>query len=283
VSGPAVRPTPAAEGPLGRLGWLARDSVVLMRRSVTRIARDPSQLMDVTVQPIMFILLFAYVFGGSILLPGGGSYHAYLVSGMFGMTMAGTAPGTAVALTTDMSSGLIDRFRSLPMSQSAVLAGRALADLATQFLGLLVIAGAGLIVGWRVDTGWVQAVSALGILLLFAFAMGWLGAVLGMLLPSPESAQATGFLLFFPMSFISNAFVSTQGTPGWLAAVANWNPISAVSAATRQLLGNPNPSARVPVWPMQHPALAAALWSALLVAVFAPLAVSLYRRRTLRA
>jgi len=260
------------------LRWLVSDVAVLAKRSLARIVREPETLMDVTIQPILFVLLFAYVFGGAIPLPGGGSYHEYLIGGMLAMGLAATAPGTAVALVTDMSSGLIDRFRSLPTSRAAVLAGRTIADLVTQVIGTAVVAGVGLAIGWRIHSSVADAAAAFGLALLFGYAFTWLGACLGMVLRSPEAAQQMGFVLFLPLTFVSNAFVPTQGMPGWLQAVANWNPMSALAAASRELFGNPNPAAAVQAWPMQHPELAVIGWSAVLLAVFAPLAVHLYRR-----
>jgi ABC transporter DrrB family efflux protein len=264
----------------GNLRWLISDVAVLTRRILARIVREPETLMDVTIQPILFVLMFAYVFGGAIPLPGGGSYHEYLVGGMLAMGLAMTAPGTAVALVTDMSSGLIDRFRSLPTARSAVLAGRTIADLVTQVIGAVVVAGVGLVIGWRIHSSVADAAAAFGLALLFGYAFTWVGACLGMVLRSPEAAQQMGFVLFLPLTFVSNAFVPTQGMPGWLQAVANWNPMSALAAASRELFGNPNPAASVQAWPMQHPELAVIGWSAVLLAVFAPLAVHLYRRKS---
>ena len=279
LAAPAAARPPIAEPWAVRARWALQNTWVLTRRSISRIRREPESLLDVTVQPVIFVLLFTYVFGSAIKLPGGGSYHQYLISGMFGMTMAGTAPGTAVGLVTDMSTGLIDRFRSLPMSRAAVLAGRTLADLGTQVIGICVLAVTGLAVGWRVLNGPGPALAAVGLSLLFAFAMTWAGACAGMVLRSPESAQALGFIFFLPLSFVSNAFVPTQGMPAWLQAFANWNPLSALAASCRVLFGGPNPAAEVQVWPMQHPELTVLLWSAGLIAVFAPLAVWLYRRK----
>ena len=264
---------------LGNLRWLVSDVAVLAKRSLARIAREPETLMDVTIQPILFVLLFAYVFGGAIPLPGGGNYHEYLIGGMLAMGLAATAPGTAVALVTDMSSGLIDRFRSLPTSRAAVLAGRTVSDLVTQVIGTAVVAAVGLAIGWRIHSSVGAAVTAFGLALLFGYAFTWLGAFLGMILRSPEAAQQMGFVLFMPLLFVSNAFVPTQSMPGWLQAIANWNPMSALAAASRHLFGNPNPAASVQAWPMQHPELAALGWSAALLLVFAPLAVHLYRRK----
>jgi ABC-2 type transport system permease protein len=264
---------------LGNLRWLVSDIAVLARRSLARIAREPETLMDVTIQPILFVLLFAYVFGGAIALPGGGSYHEYLIGGMLAMGLAATAPGTAVALVTDMSSGLIDRFRSLPTARSAVLAGRTTSDLVTQVIGTAVVAGVGLAIGWRIHSSLADAAVAFGLALLFGYAFTWLGACLGMVLRSPEAAQQMGFVLFLPLTFVSNAFVPTQAMPGWLQPIAEWNPMSAVAAASRHLFGNPNPAASVQAWPMQHPELAVIGWSVVLLMVFAPLAVHLYRRK----
>jgi ABC transporter DrrB family efflux protein len=276
-----ISPVPRQAAPRRNgLRWLIADVAVMTRRVLARIAREPETLMDVTIQPLIFVLLFAYVFGGAIPLPGGGNYHEYLIGGMLAMGLAMTAPGTAVALVTDMHTGLIDRFRSLPMSRSAVLAGRTLADLATQVIGAVVVAGVGLAIGWRIHTSVADAAAAFGLALLFGYAFTWVGACLGMVLRSPEAAQQLGFVLFLPLTFISNAFVPTQGMPGWLQAIANWNPMSALAAASRELFGNPNPAASVQAWPMQHPELAVIGWSAVLLAVFAPLAVHLYRRKS---
>jgi ABC-2 type transport system permease protein len=273
-------PAAVAEPWLLRTWWALKNSWVLARRSIARIAREPEQLLDVTIQPVIFVLLFTYVFGSAIHLAGGGSYHQFLISGMFGMTMAGTAPGTAVGMTTDMSTGLIDRFRALPISRAAVLAGRTMSDLATQVLGIVVLSATGLAVGWRMEHGIGDALLAAGLALLFAFAMTWVGACAGMVLRSPETAQAMGFIFFLPLAFVSNAFVPTQGMPAWLRDFANWNPMSAVAAACRNLFGGnvPTPDA----WPMQHPELAVLIWSIGLIAVFAPTAVYLYRRKVLR-
>ena len=257
------------------------DVWVLTKRSIARIRREPETLADVTFMPVIFILMFAYVFGGAIFLPGHGSYHEYLIGGMLGMGLAQTAPGAAVALVTDMSTGLIDRFRSLPMSRWAVLMARSVAELLTQIISALVVVGAGLAIGWRVHTGAGDVAEAFALSLLFGYAFTWAGVCLGMALRSPEAAQQTGFIIFLPLTFVSSAFVPIQGMPGWLQPIAEWNPMSALAAASRQLFGNPNPAASVPAWPMQHPELAVVCWAVAMLAVFAPLAVRLYRRKAL--
>jgi ABC-2 type transport system permease protein len=273
---------PATDTGLSRLWWAVKDTWVLAVRSIRRIAREPEQLADVTIQPVIFVLLFSYVFGSAIHLPGGGDYHQYLISGMFGMAMAGSAPGTAVGMTTDMSTGLIDRFRSLPMSRAAVLAGRTVADLLTQVLGIVVLIATGLAIGWRIHNGTSDALLAVALSLLFAFAMTWAGACAGMLLRSPEAAQQLGFIIFLPLTFVSNAFVPTQGMPSWLQAIADWNPMSAIASCCRSLFGGANPAASDHAWPMQHPELAVVIWSVALIAIFAPTAVYLFRRKVLK-
>jgi ABC-2 type transport system permease protein len=272
---------PAGDVTYGRspLAHFGTDVWVLVKRSIARIRREPETLADVTFMPVIFILMFAYVFGGAIGLPGGGSYHEYLIGGMLGMGLAQTAPGVATALVTDMSTGLIDRFRSLPMSRWAVLMARSVAELLTQMIGGVVVVGVGLAIGWRVHTGPADVAAAFALALLFGYAFTWAGICLGMLLRSPEAAQQSGFIIFLPLTFISSAFVPTQGMPGWLQPVANWNPMSALAATSRHLFGNPNPAAAVHAWPMQHPELAVVAWSAAMLLVFAPLAVRLYRRK----
>jgi ABC-2 type transport system permease protein len=265
----------------GRAAQLVTDVWVLTKRSIARIRREPETLAEVTIQPILFVLMFAYVFGGAIRIPGGGNYHEYLIGGMLGMGLAQTAPGTAVAVVSDMSTGLIDRFRSLPMSRAAVLTARTIADLLTQMIGAVVVAGIGLAIGWRVHTGPGDVIAAFALALLFGYAFTWAGVCLGMVLRSPEAAQQSGFIIFLPLTFISSAFVPTQGMPGWLQPVAEWNPMSSLAAACRHLFGNPNPAASVHAWPAQHPELAVICWSVGMLVVFAPLAVHLYRRKAL--
>jgi len=255
------------------------DALVIAERNLRTMPRVLEIIVFAAVQPVMFVLLFTYVFGGAIGLPGGGSYHEYLIGGMFGMGIAGSAPGTAVALVADMKEGIIERFRSLPMSRAAVLLGRTTADLLTQVIGALVIAMAGLAVGWRIHTGPADALAAFGLALLFGYAFTWAGVCLGMVLRSVEAAQQLGFILFLPLMFISNAFVPTQGMPAWLRVAADWNPFSAVAAACRRLFGNPDPSALVQAWPMQHPELAVLLWSGVALVVFVPLAVRMYANK----
>jgi ABC-2 type transport system permease protein len=197
-----------------------------------------------------------------------------------GGNLTTSAMGTAVGLSTDLGSGVIDRFRTLPMWRPAVLVGRSLADVLTAAICAAFVAATGLVIGWRPDAGAASIVAGFGIFLLFSYALSWGCACLGMVSKSPESAQGMGLVILFPLAIVSNALVPTEHMPAVLRALANWNPVSAVTAACRQFLGNPNPSASIHAWPMQHSVLASLLWSAALIVVFAPLASSLYRRRT---
>ena len=268
---------PAAPGRVGR-GW--RDTVVLTRRNLQHIAREPLQLSDVTVQPVLFTLLFIYVFGSGVAIPDGGSYTDFALAGLMLLNLTTSAMGTAVGLSTDLTTGAIDRFRTLPMWRSAVLVGRSMADLLSATLCVTIVALTGLVVGWRPDATAASIVAGFAIALLFSYALSWGCACLGIVSKGPESAQGVGLIILFPLAIVSNAMVPTQGMPGWLQAVADWNPVSAVTSAVRTLFGNPNPSASIQAWPMQHPILAAVCWSVALLAVFAPLAAFLYRRRT---
>jgi ABC-2 type transport system permease protein len=257
-----------------------RDVGVLTWRNLVHIKREPLQLSDVTVQPVLFTLLFVYVFGSGVVLPGGGTYKDFAIAGLLAMNLTTSSMGTAVGLSTDLGSGVIDRFRTLSMWRPAVLVGRSLADVMTAAICAGFVAVTGLVIGWRPDAGAASIAAGFGIFLLFSYALSWGCACLGMVSKSPESAQGIGLVILFPLAIVSNALVPTEHMPAVLQAIANWNPVSAVTAACRELLGNPNPSASINAWPMQHALIASLLWSLVLVAIFAPLATSLYRRRT---
>jgi ABC transporter DrrB family efflux protein len=257
-----------------------RDVAVLTGRNLVHIAREPLQLSDVTVQPVLFTLLFVYVFGAGVALPHGGSYTSFAIAGLLALNLTTSAIGTAVGLCTDLSTGVIDRFRTLPMWRPAVLVGRSLADLLTAALCSLIVAATGLAIGWRPEHGVVDALAGFGVFLLFSYALSWACACFGIVGKSPESAQGLGLVILFPLSFVSNSLVPTQHMPALLRTIADWNPVSAVTAAARSLFGNPNPSAAIDAWPMQHPVVASLVWSLVLLAIFAPLATVLYRRRT---
>jgi ABC-2 type transport system permease protein len=257
-----------------------RDVAVLTGRNLVHIAREPLQLSDVTIQPVLFTALFVYVFGAGVVLPDGGSYTDYAIAGLLALNLTTSSMGTAVGLSTDLSTGVIERFRTLPMWRPAVLVGRSLADLLTAALCALIVAVTGLVIGWRPEDGLAVALGGFAVFLLFAYAMSWACACLGILSKGPESAQGTGLVILFPLAFVSNSLVPTQRMPEILRTIADWNPVSAVTAAARELFGNPNPSASIGAWPMQHPVAASLLWSIAILMVSAPLATALYRRRT---
>ena len=258
----------------------ASDVWSMTRRNLVHISREPMQLSDVTIQPVLFTVLFVYIFGGAIPIPGGGSFVDFLLAGLLALNLVTSTMGTAVGLSTDLHEGMIDRFRSLPMWRSAVLVGRSVADLMTSCLCALIVAITGLAVGWRPDSNFLSVLAGFALVLFFAYAVSWVAACVGLNSRSPESAASFGFIVLFPVTFVSNAMVPTQHMPGWLQAIAIWNPVSAVVAGTRVLWGNPNPSGTVQAWPMQHPVAASIIWSVLILAVAAPLAAHFFNRRT---
>lgn len=256
-----------------------RDTLVLTKRNLVHLRREPLRLSDATVQPVIFTLLFIYVLGAGISLPGG-SYTEYAIAGLLAMNLVTSAIGTAVGLSDDLGTGVIDRFRTLPMWKPAVLVGRSLTDLLTALLcGAFVIA-TGLVIGWRPHASAPSVAAGLAIFALFAYAISWACACIGLVSRDAEASQGLGLVILFPLAIVSDAIVPTQHMPALIRAIANWNPVSAVTAASRKLLGNPNPAAQVHAWPLQHSVLASLLWSLLLLAIFAPLAVRLYRTRT---
>ncbi len=257
-----------------------RNVMSMTRRNLVHISREPMQLSDVTIQPVLFTLLFVYIFGSGIALPGGASYTDFAIPGLLLLNLTTSAMGTAVGLSTDLSTGVIDRFRALPMWHPAVLVGRSVADILTAVVCAVIVAVTGLAIGWRTYSSFGSVLAGFAVALLFSYAMSWACACIGLASKGPESAQSLGFVIVFPLAFVSNAMVPTQHMPPWLRDVADWNPVSAVTAACRVLFGDPNPSGTIPAWPMQHPVEAALLWSAIIIGVCAPLAAHVYHRRT---
>ena len=247
---------------------LATDVLVLAERNLVRLPRAPDLLLAFTIQPIMFVLLFRYVFGGAIQTPGY-SYVDYLIPGIIVQNIAFGGFVTAIGLNEDLHKGLIDRFRSLPMSRSAVLAGRTISDIATNTLGIVILLTTGIIIGFSFNANALEIVTGLVLLLLFGFAFSWFFALVGLMVSSPESANSVGFIAVFPLTFISSAFVPTASMPTVLQDFADVNPFTIVVNAMRSLwLGAP---AGNYVW-------GAFVWSFVLIAIFAPLAVHRYRR-----
>jgi ABC-2 type transport system permease protein len=258
------------------------DGGIVAKRNLIKIRRVPEILVWTLMSPIMFVLLFAYVFGGSIDIPGM-DYREFLIAGIFAQTVIFGATFTGAGLAEDMQKGVIDRFRSLPMSQSAVLLGRTTSDIVYNLLSILVMSATGLAVGWRVHTSVLQALAGFLLLLAFAFAFSWVMAYVGLLVPSPEVVNNASFMVIFPLTFVANTFVPSQNLPGVLRVFAEWNPVSAVTQAARQLFGNTHPAMPVPeVWSLRHPVAYTALWIGLILLVFVPLASRQYRRAASR-
>jgi ABC transporter DrrB family efflux protein len=258
------------------------DGAVVAKRNVIKIKRVPDILVFTTLSPIMFILLFAYVFGSQIPTPGI-AYKDFLIPGIFAQTVIFGATFTGAGMADDIQKGIIDRFRSLPMARSAVLVGRTVSDVVINVITITVMTVTGLIVGWRIHTDFFSAAGGFLLILLFAYAISWAMALIGLLVPSPEVVNNASFIVIFPATFIANTFVPTNKFPYVLKVIANWNPVSTVTQAAREAFGNT--SAKLPPskdWSMQHPALYTLIWSVVLVAVFAPLSVRQYRRAASR-
>jgi ABC-2 type transport system permease protein len=263
---------------VARISACIRNVVVMTRRNLMHIAREPMQLSDVTIQPILFTLLFVYVFGSGIPIAGG-SYTDFALAGLLTMNLTTSSAGTAVGLSTDLSTGMIERFRTLPMWRAAVLVGRSISDLLSATLCVAIVGITGLAIGWRPERGPLLMLAGFGVALLFSYALSWATACLGLVAKGPESAMSVGFIVIFPLAFVSNALVPTAHMPSWLQLIADWNPVSSVTAAARVLFGNPDPTGST-AWPMEHPVAATLLWSLAIIAVAAPLAAHLFRRRT---
>ena len=248
---------------------LVGDTLVMAERNLVRLPRAPDLLLGFTVQPIMFVLLFVYVFGGAIDTPGYTDYVDFLMPGIIAQNIAFGGFVTALGLAEDMTKGLIDRFRSLPTARASVLAGRTLADVLTNGVSIAILLVTGVIVGFAFDAEAVEILAGFGLLLLFGFAFSWIFALIGMSVSTPEAANGIGFTLIFPITFISSAFVPVESMPTGLQEVADANPVSVVVDALRALwLDVP---AGDSIW-------LAVVWCLVLIAVFAPLAVAKYRR-----
>jgi ABC-2 type transport system permease protein len=258
------------------------DTLVVARRNLTRLLRVPDSLFFGIIQSVMFVILFTYVFGGAIEVPGG-SYVEFLMGGVFVQTVAFASATTTIAMAEDLQRGIIDRFRSLPMARSAVLAGRTVSDLAFSVITVIAMAITGLLVGWRTHTSFWEVAAGFGLLFLFSYSFLWIGAVIGMAARSVEVAQTAGLIWLFPLTFVSNAFVPTETMPSWLQPIAEWNPISAVALGVRELFGNvPEGYSAGDSFPMQYPIFMSIVWCIGLMAVFIPLGISRYRQAASR-
>jgi ABC-2 type transport system permease protein len=254
------------------------DSAVITKRNLIKVKRVPDLLVFATLSPIMFVLLFRYVFGGAIEVPGDVSYAEFLLPGIFAQTVVFGSTITGYSLAEDLQKGLIDRFRSLPMSRSAVLVGRTVADAAVNVITIAVMAVTGLIVGWRIHTSALEALGGFLLLLLFAFAISWLMALVGLVVRTPEVVNNASFIVIFPLTFLSNAFVPLESLPPLLQTFAEWNPVSTLVQACRELFGNTLGPPASDAWSMQNAALYTLIWVVVILVVFVPLSVRAYRR-----
>ena len=279
----------AADEPAGKDSGMSilapiQDAVIVARRNVIKIRRVPELLVFTTASPIMFILLFAFVFAGAI---GDGSnpraYREFLIAGIFAQNVIFGSTITGAGLAEDVKRGIIDRFRSLPMAPSAVLTGRTFSDVVINMITLVVMSLTGLLVGWRVRGSLIDALAAYALLLLFAYAFSWIMAWIGLLVPDPDVVNQASFIVIFPITFIANTFVPVETLPAVLRVFAEWNPVSALTQATRELLGNDLTMGAAPtVWPLQHPVLYVLIWTVIILAIFVPLTNAQYRRATAR-
>jgi ABC-2 type transport system permease protein len=262
-----------------RRGTALSDSWVIARRGLKHMRRQPEMLADATIQPIMFVLLFAFVFGGAIPVPGGGSYKEFLMGGIFAQTIVFGAFGVAISLAHDRTNGAIDRFHSLPIPRASFLAGHAVASLFKALLPIVLMSITGFVVGWRIHAGALDVAAAYGLMVVFSFAVIWIGVLLGSVIGTPEGVQGVAFVAIFPITFIASTFVPTSTLPTPLKQFAEWNPVTALAGALRDLFGNPGgtPPADGP-WSLQHPIAYTLIWAVGIVVVCAPLAMRSYQR-----
>lgn len=247
------------------------DGWTITRRDILHWTREPGPVIIGLLFPVLMVVMFGFLFGGAMAVPGGGDgYREFIMPGMFAMTMAFGLETTMIAVSTDAARGVTDRFRSMPIAPSAVVSGRAGADMLNSALGLAVIMGAGVLLGWRAHTGPLEVLAAVGLLLLLRFALLWLGIYLGLVIKGPESVVMVQILVW-PVTFLSNTFVAPETMPGWLGTIAQWNPLSSTVAAARELFGNPSWGADS--WVADHALLMAIAWPVALIAIFAPLSV----------
>ncbi|WP_436757178.1 ABC transporter permease [Streptosporangium sp. V21-05] len=268
-------PAPTLAGTsMSRFGWALADSWTITLRDLNHWVRQPGPVILGWFFPIMMVLMFGGLFGGAIGVPGGGGYFDFLIPGMFAMTMLFGLESTMMAVTTDAAKGVTDRFRSMPMSASAVVMGRGIADMLNSVVGLAVMIVTGLLLGWRAGGGPSAALTAVGLLLLLRFALLWVGIFIGLVAGGPEVVTSVQILVW-PVGFLSSVFVDPGTMPGWLGAIAEWNPLSATATAARQLFDNPGWGGES--WVAQNAVLMAVVWPLLLIAVFLPLSTRTFR------
>jgi ABC-2 type transport system permease protein len=257
------------------------DGAVVAKRNLIKIRRVPEILIWTTMSPIMFVVLFAYVFGSNIPIPGV-SYREYLMGGIFVQTVVFGATFTGAGLAEDMTKGIIDRFRSLPMARSAVLVGRTGSDIFYNTTSITLMSLTGLIVGWRIRTGVIEAIGGYLLLLLFSYAISWIMAYVGLKVSGVEVVNNASFMFIMPMTFISNAFVRSDLMPGPLQTFAEWNPVSSAAQAAREAFGNTGTVAVPDAWSLENPVAYTLLWVGIILAIFIPLSIRQYKNAATR-
>jgi ABC-2 type transport system permease protein len=258
------------------------DGFVIAKRNLIKIKRVPDLLVGTTLAPIIFVVMFGYVFGGAVAVQGS-NYRVFLMAGIFTQTVVFGSTITGTGLAMDIQTGIIDRFRSLPMSPSAVLFGRTLSDLVNNVLVVIVMSLTGLAIGWRISSSFLEALGGFMILLAFAYAFSWIMAMVGLLVPSPEVVNNASFVVIFPVTFVANTFVPLNTLPGPLRSFAEWNPVSSVTEVARQLFGNIPPGTRVPNgWALQHPLIYTLGWCVAILVIFVPLTTRQFHRSVSR-
>lgn len=265
-------------GVWGRVRWWVSDTRVVAQRYLLHLVHKPDEVIGTLMIPVLAVLLFGFVFGGAmgaVMGAPGGEYREFLMPGLFALTMAFGIGNTTIAVVGDVGRGVVDRFRTMPMAPSALLAGRSVADVLSAVVDLAVLAGMGLLIGWQWHNGLLPALAALGLLLWLRLAFTWIGIYLGLVVRSPEAAMKF-FSLVFPLAMVADTFVPTSTMPGWLVPVAEWNPLSATVIAARELFGNPAGGGES--WLAQNALLMALVWPLVLLSVFVPLAVRRFRR-----
>jgi ABC-2 type transport system permease protein len=275
----ASAPQPTVEADSHPIATWWTDSRVFALRNIEHIRQIPEKLLDVTVQPLMFVLLFAYVFGNAISVSGG-SYREYIIAGILIQSLTFGLTGPATAIATDLEEGVIDRFRALPTTRAAYLSGHFFAEMGGLALSIVILLGAGWVVGWRVHTDVPHIIVASALLLMFSASMVWIGTYVGLLVRAPDAAMGIGFIVVFPLTFLSSAFVPIESLPTVLQWFASWNPVSVLVAACRELFGNPVAPIPKHTWPLDHPVVAAFLYCAVILAIAVPASLRRFRART---
>lgn len=277
-----VPPTAHLERPEIHKTGLLQQSLVITRRNLIHIRRMPEMLLDVTIQPVMFVALFAFVFGGAIAVASPEGYREWLMAGIMGQTIAFSSFIVAVGLTADLDKGVVDRMRSLPIRTASILVGRSISSLIHSSIGIVVMSLTGLVIGWRIRTNVFEALAGYGLLLLWGVAMVWVGILVGSAMRSVEAVQGVMFSTIFPLTFLSNAFAPTETMTPVLRTIAEWNPISALVQAVRELWGNTGPVPPDAALPLQYPVIATLIWTVALTAILAPLSLRAFKKRTLQ-